>query len=132
MQTATPACRTRQSDVRPGVPPIFIDARVQGNFPQMISRRLERGRSSDRVAPLLEVDWIQTGPEAFDELEGYLNNGDNASINDVLAPNIYDTSFRCAGRIQFIIAMGIGLSATGSRRPTRRLLLAAVPCRTAT
>jgi long-chain fatty acid transport protein len=97
----------------PGVPPNFhYDAEVQNVFPQMISAGLS-WQVSDRVRTVFQVDWINWA-EAFDELEVYLNNGDNASINGVLGTaNIYDI-IPLRWENQFVYRLGLEFQATES------------------
>lgn len=97
----------------PGVPPDFhYDAEVQNVFPQMISAGLS-WQISARLRTVFQVDWINWA-EAFDELEVYLNNGDNASINGVLGTaNIYDI-IPLRWEDQFAYRLGVEFQATES------------------
>lgn len=97
----------------PGVPPTFhYDAEVQNVFPQMISAGLS-WQVNDRVRAVAQVDWINWA-DAFDELEVYLNNGNNASINGVLGTaNIYDV-IPLRWEDQFVYRLGLEFQATES------------------
>lgn len=97
----------------PGVPPNFhYDAAVQNVFPQTVSAGLQ-WQATDRVRVLFQVDWVNWA-DAFDELEVYLNNGDNASINGVLGtPNIYDV-IPLRWEDQFVYRLGVDFQATES------------------
>lgn len=97
----------------PGVPPDFhYDAEVQNVFPQMISAGLS-WQINDRVRTIFQVDWINWA-DAFDELEVYLNNGNNAAINGVLGtPNIYDV-IPLRWEDQFVYRLGLEFQATES------------------
>lgn len=95
----------------PGVPPNFhYDAEVQNVFPQMISAGVN-WQITDRVRAIAQVDWVNWA-DAFDELEVYLNNGDNAAINGVLGtPNIYDI-IPLRWEDQFVYRVGVDFQAT--------------------
>ena len=97
----------------PGVPPEFhYDAEVQNVFPQMISAGLS-WQISDHVRVIGQLDWVNWA-DAFDELEVYLNNGDNTAINGVLGtPNIYDI-IPLRWEDQFVYRIGVEFQATES------------------
>lgn len=68
---------------------------------------------SDRVRTVFQVDWINWA-DSFDELEVYLNNGNNASINGVLGTaNIYDI-IPLRWEDQFVYRLGVEFQATES------------------
>ena len=99
------------ASVQLGVPAAFhYDAEVHNVFPQMASLGLS-WQLHDRVRTIFQVDWINWA-DSFDELEIYLNNGDNATINGAVGtPNIYDV-VPLRWEDQFVYRAGVEFQAT--------------------
>ncbi|MGC3961116.1 MAG: outer membrane protein transport protein [Verrucomicrobiota bacterium] len=85
---------------------------MQNVFPQMISAGVNY-QITDRVRAIFQVDWVNWA-DAFDELEVYLNNGDNTAINGVLGTaNIYDI-IPLRWEDQLVYRVGVDFQATES------------------